>query len=235
MWLLPLSGLVSGLVTSVLIRGSEQSMLNGIVFALFLTGCLGILGILHSYWKAATLIVITTAAYFCAYYVAFGLQLQHPDIVRKAEQGYMGSREPASPIALFVGGLVGGFIVFGALMILFRPGKSFGGLVLKVLVGTVLSGILGVVGWTLRSSVGAGVWHAFHIFHLTPPSELSPREYYHDEFDYGETTRMYSVYVVWQTGVAAAAAVMLRPVRAALKVGPSSLVKGTPNSSPLKR
>jgi hypothetical protein len=210
-------------------------MFNGIVFALFLTGCLGILGILHSYWKAAALIVITTAAYCFADYVAFGLQLQHPDIVRQAERGDMGSAEPASAIALFVGGLVGGFIVFSALMILFRPGKSFGGLLLKVLVGTVLSGILGVLGWALRSCVGSGVWHVFHIFHLTPPWELSPRYSYHGELDYGETTRMYSVYVVWQTGVAAAAAVMLRPVRAALKIGPSSLGKGTPNSSPLKR
>lgn len=235
MWLLPLSGFVSGLVTSVVTHRADQSMLSGIVFALFLAGCLGILGILHSYWKAATLIVITTAAYFIAYGAAFGIQLRYPEIVRQAERGDMGSREPASPIALFVGGLVGGFIVLDALMILFSREKTFRGLMRKVLVGTVLSGILGVAGWALRSSVGSGVWHVFHIFNLTPPGELSPRTYYHGEFDYGETTRLYSVYVVWQTGLAAAVAVMLRPVKAALKVGPSSLVKGTPNSSPLKR
>lgn len=218
MWPLPLSGFVSGLVTSVLTRRADH-MLNGIVFALFLACCLGILGILHSYWKAATLIVITTAAYFIAYGAAFGIQLQFPDIVRQAERGDMGSSEPASPIALFVGGLVGGFIVLDALMILFSQEKTFRGLMRKVLVGTVLSGILGVVGWALRSSVGSGVWHVFHVFNLTPPGELSPRDYYHGEFDYGETSRMYSIYVVWQTGVAAVAAVMLRPVRAALKVG----------------
>ena len=185
---------------------------------------MGILGILHNLWKAAVLIVVTTAAYFFAFEVAFGLQLEHPDIVPKAEQW----REPASPIALFVGGLVGGFIVFGALIILFRPGKSMGSLVLKVLVGTVLSGILGVVGWALRSSVGAGIWHVFHIFHLTPSWELSPREWYGDEYDYGETSRMYSIYVVWQTRVAAVAAVMLRPMSAPLK---SEALHSNPHSA----
>jgi hypothetical protein len=45
MWLLPLSGLVSGLATSVLMRRFGQvQLLDGIVFALLLVGLLGHFG-----------------------------------------------------------------------------------------------------------------------------------------------------------------------------------------------
>ncbi len=215
--LLTLGGLVSGLLTSALMYPNRQEagLAPGVVFGAFLAIPLVISGILdsgklYSLLKALGLIVVSTAAYFLAYVTAFELQLNFPQIVPRAERWDMGTYEPASPIALFVGGLVGGFLVFAGLMSLCRPEINKGTRARKILEGALLGGVLGVAGWALRSSVGVAVWNLLHALRLTSPWELSPREWFHDKYDYGDTSRMYSLYVVWQTGVATAVGFMVR-------------------------
>jgi len=212
--LLVLTGLVSGLLTSIftLPNGTEAGFMSGMIFAVLLTACLAIWGIVPSVWKAWGIILVVTAAYAVALYTAVGIQMRYPQIVPTAEQWDMGTNEPASPIALFLGGLVGGFLVLGAVAFFCRPGISRGTLARTALLGALLGGVLGVAGWALRSSVGAAVWHLFHAFHLTPSWERSPRTQFHDEYDYTNSSRMYSLYVVWQTGVALAAGILLRPL-----------------------
>jgi len=222
MVLLAFGGLVSGLLTSVLMAPGQQEagLYCGAVFGSFLAVPLVIsrildAGILYSFLKALGLIVVSTAAYLFAYLTAFGVQLNFPQIVPNAERWDMGTAEPASPIALFVGGLVGGFLVFGAVMFFSPPEIGKGTRVRKVIQGALLGGVLGVAAWALRSSVGVALWNLFHAFGLTPRWELSPRMWFHGVYDYGGTARMYSLYVVWQTGVATAVGIMLRhtPVR----------------------
>jgi hypothetical protein len=158
------------------------------------------------------MIVVAAVAYALSLYAAMTIQMGYPQIVRSAEQWDMSTREPASPIALFVSGLIGGFLVLGAVALFFRPGIGKGALAMTALLGAVLGGTLGVAGWALRSSVGVAVWHLFHAFHLTPQREPSPRTWFHDEHDYTNSSRMYSLYVVWQTGFALAAGILLRGV-----------------------
>ena len=196
--------------------GQQQAGLYcGVVFGSFLATPLaisGILdsGILYSLFKALGLIAVSTAAYFLAYFTAFGIQMNFPQIVPSSERWDMGTYEPASAIALFVGGLVGGFLVFAGVIFLSRPEINKGARARKIIQGTLLGGTLGIAGWALRSSIGAATWHLLHAFGLTAPWELSPREWFHGVYDYGQTSRMYSLYVVWQTGIAAAAGIMLR-------------------------
>lgn len=212
--LLALTGLVSGLLTSIftLPNGDEAGLMSGVIFGLLLTGCLAISGVVPSVWRALGMIVVTTAAYSLSLFIAIGLQMKNPQMVPSAELWDMGTNEPASPIALFFGGLVGGFLVLGAVAFFFRPGIGKGAIALTALLGAVLGGTLGVAGWAFRSSVGVAVWHLFHHLHLTPISEQSPRKWFHDEYDYENSCRMYSLYVIWQTGFALAAGILLRPI-----------------------
>jgi len=191
-------------------NGQEAGLFSGVVFGLFLAGCLALSKILDNLWRAVRLIAVATAAYFFSTLTAFAVQLCFPEIVPRGEQWSMGTREPASAVALFVGGLVGGFLVFGEVIFLFCPEISKGLLARKAFQWALLGGILGVAGWALRSSVGAATWNLFHVLGLTPSGEASAREWFGDRYDYGETSRMYSLYVVWQTGVAIAVGIMLR-------------------------
>ena len=196
---LSVAGLVSGFLTCILMyRHTEAPIFSGVVFALFLTVPLAISGILDSYFKALILMAVTTAAYSVAAFVAIGIQMSNPQIILPSEVG----RELASPTALFDGGLAGGFLVFGAVVLLCRTGISMRTLFLRVFLGTILGGLLGVVGWALSASVGVTTWHLLHALHIAG-------------VDDGQTSRMYSVYLVWQTGVAMAVGIMLwgTPVR----------------------
>jgi hypothetical protein len=216
--LLPLSGLPSGLLTCAFMSPAQQEagIYCGVVFGSFLAIPLatsGILdsGILYCVLKALGLIAVSTAAYFLACMAAIGMQLNFPQVVPRRERWDMGTNEPASAIALFVGGLVGGFLVFAGLIFLSRPEINKFTRTRKIILGTLLGGLLEIAGWALRSSIGAATWHLLYVFGLTPPWELSPRAWFHGVYDYGQRSRMYSRYFVWQTGVAAAAAgVMLR-------------------------
>jgi hypothetical protein len=211
--LLALCGLTSGLLTDILMYPQEEAgLLSGALFGLFLVVPLVVTGVLRNPAKALGLIGVTTVAYFLSFTVAFGLQLHHPELAPSAERWDMSTNEPAAPAALFVGGLVGGFILFSAALFLCQPGISKRTLVQKAFQGAVLGGVLGAAGWALRSSVGVAIWNLLHAFGLTPKWELSPQEWFKGEHDYGERARMYSLYVVWQSGVAAAIGLMLRRV-----------------------
>jgi hypothetical protein len=215
--LLALSGLSSGLLTCAFMSPAQQEagIYCGVVFGSFLAIPLAIsgildLGILYSVLKALGLIAVSTAAYFLACMTAIWVQLNFRQVVPRSEQWDMGTNEPASAIALFAGGLVGGFLVFAGLIFSSRPESIKVTRARKIILGTSLGGLLGIAGWALRSSIGVATWHLLHVFGLTPSWELSPRAWFREVYDYGQRSRMYSLYLVWQTGVAAAAGVMLR-------------------------
>lgn len=183
----------------------QAGLFAGFVFGFFLVICLLISGIPISPLRAAELIVAVAVAYFFAVLGATYLQMFVPAIVPKNEQWNMSTPEPASPIALFFGGFIGGCIVFYATLQWSCRGIAQKTAHRKALLGGLLAGALGVAGWALRSSVGVAVWHLFHA-----PGELSPRWWYQGEYDYTGTVRMSAVYVVWQAGVAITLGHMLR-------------------------
>jgi hypothetical protein len=206
-----LGGFVSGLLTGCLTHGrSDNAIIPGLLFGLILAGCLSLAGIFSSIGQSLLLIVVALVAYSCSVFSAIGLQMSFPQIVPPSEQWSMSTAEPASPIALLVGGAVGGFIIFGGMFLLAAPRTGMTGIVSKALQGSVLGGVLGVAGWAFRSTVGVTIWHLFHSLRMTNPWELTPRTWFGGEYNYSETTRMYSLFVVWQTCVAIAIGFMLR-------------------------
>lgn len=230
MTLLALSGLLSGLLTCVYLPPDreEAGLYCGVVFGFFFAVPLAISGILgtrimSSLLRALGLIAISTAAYLLASFMAIGIQMNFPQIVPSNERWDMSTNEPASATALFIGGLIGGFLVFTGLVFLSRPEANKRTYARRIIVGTLLGGVLAFVGWALRSSVGASTWHLLHSFGLTPTWELSPREPFHSYYDIGQRSRMYSVYIVWQTGVAAAAGFMFRRTSEGKQAKPDTL------------
>ena len=210
------AGLVSGLLTSISTypNGQEGGLYSGSIFGLFLLLCLAAPEFVDAPWKTISkgvvMIAATTVAYFLSFLAAFELQLHFPAIVPRDERWSMGTHEPASAVALLLGGFIGGLIVFCSALLLFGPRIRKDTLLRNTLLGAVIGGVLGIAGWALRSSVGVAVWHLLHAFRLTPRWEGTPRQWYGGEYDYSETTRMYSLYVVWQTGIATALGMALR-------------------------
>jgi len=207
---LPTAGILAGFLMSVLVGITDYPPLfSGFIFGLLLACGLYLAGILRSPQRAFVLVVVATAAYFLSFFAAFGLQMKFPQIVPIDQRWSMSTSEPAAPMALLAGGLVGGFLLFGSVVLLLSPRKGIAAAARRVVLGTVLGGLLGIAGWALRSSLGIAIWHLFAAFRLTPFGG-SPREWFGGQYDYSETTRMYSLFFVWQTGVATAIAVMLR-------------------------
>lgn len=215
--LLALSGLLSGLLTCVYLPPDreEAGLYCGVLFGFFfavplaISGILGT-GIISNLLRVLGLIAISAAAYLLASFIAIGIQMGFPQIVPSNERWDMSTEEPASATALFIGGLIGGLIVFTGLVFLSRSEANKGTHARKIILGTLLGGVLALIGWALRSSIGASTWHLLHSFGLTPAWELSPRQPFHGHYDIGQRSRMYSLYIVWQTGVAAAAGFMFR-------------------------
>lgn len=190
----------------------EAGFLCGVIFGVCLVVSLVVTGVLRNPITAVLLVVVSAAAYVAAYLTAFGMQLHHPELVAPTERWDMGTPEPAGPIALFAGGLVGGFLLFLGVDLLCQRVACKPGLVKRVLLGALLGGLLGVVAWALRSSVGVAIWNLMHAFGFVPRWEIRPQTWFHGEYDYGQRTRMYSLYLVWQTGIATVIGLMLRHV-----------------------
>jgi hypothetical protein len=208
MVLLALSGLASGMISSVSTypTGQANDLSPGFVFGFVLVLCLAFPAILNGplkgLLKAVAMIVVSVAAYFFSFQAAVGLQLVSPQMVASGELNH----ERPSPVALCFGGFVGGLIVFSAAMLLLAPRISRTILIRRTLLGAAIGGALGVAGWALRSSVGIAVWHLLHHFQLTPGWQHSPWD-----AEWPDPALLYSLYVVWQTGIAIALGVTLPP------------------------
>lgn len=93
------------------------------------------------------------------------------------------SQSEPSLASLFVGGVIGGFLLLTAVLFLFRsPGIPGRHLFAKAAIWSLVSGGLGALGWALGPSLGKALWSALPIAALPQP----------DSF------REYSLYFVWQ-------------------------------------
>ncbi len=119
----------------------------------------------------------------------------------------MGHTETLSPISLFVGGLVGGFLVFGEALYLLHRGIGWGPAVTKAFMLALVAGALGVIGWALGPSLGTVITRLCYAAHLsaTAPSPYDPLS------GYREPAVEYSLYLVWQTGVGVILGMLVRP------------------------
>ncbi len=211
---LGLCGLASGIVTCAFIYPDAHAngMSPGIIFGIFLAIPLALLRILN-FLEAVVLVVYSFAIYLVAFFTAFVFQLTVPGTVPEADLWSMSHGETPAPIPLFIGGLIGGFVLFAAVMFVARipPRRCIS----NALVGAVLGGVLGSAGWVLGVPLGLAVWHFLHIFDLTSPWGGGPQTCLGEGCGYTELVHTYSLFMVWQTGVAVAVGAMLRSVSVA--------------------
>jgi hypothetical protein len=140
----------------------QASAYTGVIFGLSLTGPLLLYGVLDKYWKALGLILLTTIAYPCSVYAAIGLELGFPQFIPENEQWSMSRSDPSSP-ALFVGGLVGGLIVFSTVAFFCRRRIAQTDVVPMALLGIPLGGILALLARIIHSSLGVAFQYALYV------------------------------------------------------------------------
>lgn len=215
------AGLLSGLVIDALSypAGKHLGLLGFVGFGVYgLFGAiLGVAlagdGMLQGAWKAILLIVPVAAAYYLSF-AAAGVAEYYLAIAE-----FPGTQSPSpdvSPVSLFAGGVVGGFAVLAVFsMLVHYPGVSIGTLAMKSLKWSLVGGILGVIGWALGPSLGMAIWYGVHGIGLTAPTETARNAL-------GETSDVFALNVVWQTGMALVLAIMLLPLKAKSREGNSN-------------
>jgi hypothetical protein len=214
------AGLVSGLVTSTLgyHSGLFGEYVLGGVFGAFMGIALAVTGMLQGVWKAVLLPVPTAFAYYLSIMAAGVVEIYFPWKIWST-----GEVTPPDPIALFAGGFVGGFLVLGVVSILIHsilvhPKVGIETVVVKAFAWSLVGGILGVIGWAFGPSLGMAIWSGIHDLGLTAPDETFQNALL------GQTSHGFSLFVVWQTGMALVLAIMLWPYRVESHKGRSSSV-----------
>lgn len=208
-FLLPIAGLLSALLSMCFVgligRPGVDLLVAGVIYGAALAGCLAILRVLRSPWKAVQLTLVTTAALFVGWLITVAVELALAPVLPRDQVWSMSHGEVGSLIALFAGGLVGGLLVPGDALLLARRELGLKAILLSAVLLSILGGALASLGWMLGPSLGAALWKLFDALHLAGPAYV-PR---FDLYEFGEAQRAYSLFVVWQTGMAAAIAILL--------------------------
>jgi hypothetical protein len=168
---------------------------------------------MRSVWRALGFVGASTLAYLAAYNA--GMPISNP--VRLELFGL----SPLEINILVAGGFVGAGILFLALCFFFPSRQSATRLLLNFAIFVVCGSVLGVIGYALGPTLGAAIWYLLRFLHLGDPSDA------HSLQPSSGTTPYYSLYVVWQMGVAALVA-FLFPLRAE---APSAIPETVPGSS----
>lgn len=199
---LPIALMFLGALSSF-ITTAWDSVFEGVVFRVAIVCGLVAFRVLKNPVKAALLILFSLCAFYAAYFVSFVSQLvlSGLGLLSESEEYTMSGGSP-SPIALFIGGLVGGFLLVYGVLWLITPGG--GRRTRKAVLWSVASGILAVVGWALSPVLGPVLSHVVRILPgeawLTPQSGIQG----------GPLGMICSIFFVWQTCMAFAIGLMVQ-------------------------
>lgn len=194
-WLISFAGFVSGLAT-ILILWFWTIVFPGLVFGLVLAAFFGKLGIFTER-QAGWFIAVSAVAHIISFYLVLRWSLDSPS---------RSNPDDASLLAFLAGGVLGGFLVLGALPLILDNRRDkhavIAGALPWAIGGAALGGGLAVVGVLLGPSLGTCVVDLFHVLHLLPFEESEPSKDW------------YSLYLVWQVGIAFALGLIARRYRA---------------------
>lgn len=202
--LMSLGGLASGLLTAAL-SGGHFSYDLGIPFGAITAFLLAITGVTRSASRLLCLVLLTAGTFIVSVFLAMGL-------VVAAGSRLIGTPDTIHPIALFAGGMTGGFIILSGALFLSQPKMRFRATAWNALRWSPLVGALAPVAWALGPSFGMRIWSVLHAAGLTSPTN-TPQHALYGETGYGAPNRLFALFVVWQTGMAFALALNLRPSR----------------------
>jgi hypothetical protein len=162
--------------------------LPGAMFGLIISSCLAFRGYLRDVWKAIVITAFFGHSYYVSIWIAGAVELYLPF----GGPGNEGAS--VSTPALFAGGLVGAFLVVGVVSVLLNRRIPWDRCVLEGMYWSPVGGILGLLGWTLGPSLGMATWLVVQPLGVTAPTETFQNAR-------GYTSHMYSLWIVWQTGI----------------------------------
>jgi hypothetical protein len=177
--------------------GLTGSSLAGPVFGLAISLSLRLHKVLNSIWKLLGVIVASTladfAAGFAGYLVYFSPRL-HLDFERFGSLGDHAA-------SLIAGGFIGGVILFPALWLLLGVHQNWPRFFLGFLICPLTGSALAILGWALAPLLGVVLWHILSLLRLDEDTAKIAQDSNYAAF--------YSLYVVWQSGMAVLLGVLL--------------------------
>jgi hypothetical protein len=223
--LLSLAGLASGVFTAALVAGGGYNLDNlfdlsevGIPFAAIMAVCFATTGVARNTLKVPCFFILATCTLPFTVFIAMGLEVG-------AATHSISTHEIVHPIALFAGGMLGGFIILsGALLLQFK--MSFGDIAYDAFRWSALVGVLSPVAWALGPSLGIWIWSALHAVGLATPTDTLQNALYGGTGN-GPPSRFFALFVLWQTGMGFALGMTLRNMRHIRQKSPSEELKLT--------
>ena len=209
--LMTFAGLVSGVLTAALCVDHVSNGL-GIPFGVTVALCLGLTGVTRSILRLAAVPILFGCTFVFSFFLTEMLELM-------AGERFVGTVEKNHLIALFIGGMLGGFIVIRGSRILSKTEMTLTALAWDAL-WSILVGALSPTAWELGPSLGMWLWSGLHAAGVTSPTNIFLNALY-GETGYGPLSRLFAVFIVWQTGMGFALGMTLRNIRE--KREPSSL------------
>lgn len=205
---LTVAGLISGLLTCAISYANSSGVFHfqwysGVLFAVAISGCLATFGLLSDAYKFARLLALTSLAYPFSFLASFVFEATIGALLSILMQH---AGHP-SILAIFVGGLAGGFLILVEVLYQLGPGIRKSDLVRGALTWSLLGGLTGVLGWELGSTLGNGLWSIGRTTNLIASSENYPRTI-------EDSSHMLSLFVVWQTGMGFVMGLVLRRYKA---------------------
>jgi hypothetical protein len=206
-----LAGLAAGVITVALCDGPYYSELSttygqiklGLTFGAIVVLCFAITGVTRNILRLVCFFAAVACTLPITVLLAMGLRLG---------AALLGNLELAQIVALFGAGMTGGFIVLSAALILCQSKMRIKAIARNALPWAALAGALSPVGWALGPSLGSWIWLSFHALGLTAPTDTLQNALY-GETGYGPPSRLFALFVIWQTGMGFALGMALRTVR----------------------
>jgi hypothetical protein len=201
--LMSFAGLVSGVITAALCDDNFSYGL-GVPFGVIIVFCLAMTGVTRSILRLASLLALLSCAFVFSVLLTEMLEIM-------AGERFVGTVEKNHLIALFIGGTLGGFIIIRGCRILSKSEMTLTAIAWDGL-WSIMVGALSPIAWSLGPSMGIWIWSALHAVGFTSPTDTLQNALY-GETGKGPPSRLFALFVVWQTGMGFALGMTLRKLR----------------------
>lgn len=145
---LAIVGLVSAVLTLFVVNvksGSFSVAFWGGIFGLVISVYLALTDVSRRFWAAARFVVVCCGAFFSSFVVTYWVALN-------LDRGSMSQDPHESPVAFFVGGSLGAFLVLSEALFLLHPEVPWKLSLLRGLCWSPVGGVLGAIGAVIGGS-----------------------------------------------------------------------------------
>jgi hypothetical protein len=202
--LMSLAGVASGILTAALC-GERVTNDLGIPFAAIMAICFALTGVTRSLLKLISFFILAAMAFDVSLFAAIEAELA----IRKL---LLVVRKSVYPSSLFIGGMVGAFVVLATVLFLVKKSSRLRAVGKRALLWSVIGGVSAPIGWALGPSLGMLVWSGLHAVGLTSPNNTFSNAL-SGETGYGPPDRMFALFVIWQTTMGFVLGMELRGIR----------------------